>query len=164
MLGSIWRDITHVKQSEEKMRKELLKFKIEERNIYLTKEAEPIFAREVLRDLIKLGYFGLICSRITEKEYRGILEEDFQFIWLAETTLKEKEASIFKMLESKLEMLPPKSVVLIDGVNFLIVKYGFQETLNFVFKVRELAILLGFVVILSVDEEIIPSNQLRLLI
>lgn len=163
MLGSIWRDITHVKQSEEKMRKELLKFKIEERNIYLAKEAEPIFAREVLRDLIKLGYFGLICSRITEKEYRGILEEDFQFIWLAETTLKEKEASIFKMLESKLEMLPPKSVVLIDGVNFLIVKYGFQETLNFVFKVRELAILLGFVVILSVDEEIIPSNQLRLL-
>jgi PAS domain S-box-containing protein len=162
MIGGIWRNITQQRQLETKMKEELLKFIIEEGQIYLIKEAEALLSREVFKDLLRIGYFGLVISRTPEKEYNKILDGDYDFIWMAETILEDKYTSLLQKIESSLETLPPKSVVLFDQLNYLIVKYGFNETLQCIFKLREIAILLGITIITSIDDEIIAIDQLRM--
>ncbi|MHA2239299.1 MAG: DUF835 domain-containing protein, partial [Candidatus Hodarchaeales archaeon] len=83
--------------------------------------------------------------------------------WLAETVLEEKYSSIFHKIELTLEALPPMTVVLIERLDFLISKFGFKETLLFVYKIREIAIFLNLVIILSVDDETISKGELKLL-
>ncbi|MFX0152493.1 MAG: PAS domain S-box protein [Candidatus Hodarchaeota archaeon] len=161
MLGGIWRNITTQKQQEYKMKEELLKFNIEDGQMYLIKEAESLLSREVFKDLLKIGYFGLVISRTPEKEYYKILEEEFQFIWMAESALEQKYSSILEKVEAQLERLPPKSAVLIDQLNFLFTKYGFEKILQWIFKLREIAILLNVTIIISIDEEVVAIDQLR---
>ncbi|MHA2174284.1 MAG: PAS domain S-box protein [Candidatus Hodarchaeales archaeon] len=163
MIGSIWRNVTKQKQLENKMRQELLKFNIEDQNLYLVKEADPVLSREVLRDLLRIGYSGLILSRTPEVEYREKFEEDFKFFWLAETVLEEEYSSLFYKIESTIEALPPMTVVLIERLDFLISKFGFKESLLFIYKIREIAIFLNLVIILSVDDETISKSELKLL-
>ncbi|UCG00289.1 MAG: PAS domain S-box protein [Candidatus Heimdallarchaeota archaeon] len=161
MLGGIWRNITPQKQQESRMKEELLKFNIEDGQMYLIKEAEALHSREVFKDLLRIGYFGLVISRTPEKEYYRILEEEFKFIWMAESALEQQYSSILEKIESQLETLPPKSVILIDQLNFLLAKYGFDKILQWIFKLREIAILLSVTIIISIDEEVVAIDQLR---
>ncbi len=163
MVGSIWRDVTKSKTLENKMKQELLKFKIEDQVVYLVKEADPILSREVFADLLRIGYSGLVMSRTPEDEYREIFDASYEYIWLAETGLGDNYDSLFHKIEIRMKALPPKSVTLIERVDFLIAKFGFEETLKFIYKAREIAIFLNLVVILSLDEQTVTSHQLALL-
>ncbi|MHA1993409.1 MAG: PAS domain S-box protein [Candidatus Hodarchaeales archaeon] len=163
MVGSIWRNVTKQKILENKMKQELLKFKIDDQDIYLVKEADPILSREVLSDLLRIGYTGLIMSRTPEIEYRESFDESYKYLWLAESDLSDGYESLFQKIESTLKTIPPKSAVLIERLDFLIAKFGFQETINFIYKVREIAIFLNLVVILSLDEQTVTPHQLALL-
>ena len=160
-IGSIWRDITKQKELEDKMKEELLKFKIEDQNVYLIKEEDPIFSREIFSDMLRIGYSGWILSRTPEMEYRKGFDESFKFFWLAETYLEEKYDSLFHKILSVFESLAPKNIVLIERLDFLISKYGFKETLLFIYSLREIAIFLNLVVLLSVDDQIVPEDQIK---
>ena len=162
-IGVIWRDITQQKQIEKKMKQELLKFRIRDGSIYLVKEKNPILSIEVLKDVLRIGYNGLIVSRTLKKDYKTILDEDYQFLWLVETQLEQRFSSLFEKIIFTLKALPPKSVILFDRLDFLVSKYGFQETLNFIYKLRELVMMMGYIVIISIDEETITKQQMNLL-
>jgi predicted transcriptional regulator len=162
MIGSIWRDVTKQKEIETKMKQELLKFKIEEQNVYLIQEADPVLSREVIRDLIRIGYSGLILSRTPEVEYRETFQGEFSYMWLAETILEEKYSSLLHKIESVIGSLPPKSVVLIERLDFLISKFGFEKVILLIYKLRETAVFLNLAIILSIDEETISKSQLKL--
>ncbi|MHA2167702.1 MAG: PAS domain S-box protein, partial [Candidatus Hodarchaeales archaeon] len=160
-IGSIWRDITKQKELEDKMKEELLKFKIEDQNVYLVKEEDPLFSREIFSDMLRIGYSGWILSRTPEVEYRSGFDGSFKFFWLAETYLEEKYDSLFHKILSAFETLAPKNIVLIERLDFLISKYGFKETLLFIYSIREIAIFLNLVVLLSVDDQIVPEDQIK---
>jgi PAS domain S-box-containing protein len=163
MVGSIWRNVTKQKEIETKMRQELLKFNIEDQNLYLVKEADPILSREVLSDLIRIGYSGMIMTRTPEMECKEQFNLDFKYFWLAETIIEKKYSSLFQKMEVVLEALPPKSVVLIERLDYLISKFGFKETLLFIYKLRETAIFLNLVILLSIDDQTVTADQLKLL-
>ena len=163
MIGSIWRDVTKQKEIETKMKQELLKFNLEEQNVYLIQEADPVLSREVIRDLLRIGYSGLILSRTPEIEYRESFQAEFNHMWMAETTLEEKYTSLLHKIESAIESLPPKSVVLIERLDFLISKFGFEDSIVLIYKLREIAVFLNLAIILSIDEETISKSQLKLL-
>ena len=163
MVGSIWRNVTKQKEIETKMRQELLKFNIDDQNIYFVKEADPILSREVLSDLIRIGYSGMIMTRTPEMECKEHFDLDFKHFWLAETVLEKKYSSLFQKMGVILEALPPKSVVLIERLDYLISKFGFNETLLFIYKLRETAIFLNLVIILSIDYQTITDDKLKLL-
>ncbi len=163
MLGGIWRDITKQKNDEDKMKKKLLKFNIEDRSIYLIKEAEPVMARAVFRDVLKVGYPGIVFSRTPETEFRKILTEECKFIWLAESTLEDTYVSLFQKIISTLHTLSSKCVVLIDRLDYLISVYGFEQTLRLIYKLREMATIFGFTILISIDEATISEDQIVLL-
>jgi len=159
-LGSIWRDNTQNKLLENKMKQELLKFKIDDGSLYLIKEQTPLLSKEVFKDLKRIGYDGLIFSRTPEHEIRQLIKDEYEFKWLAKTTL-EKKSSLFQEIENNLQTLLPRSVVLIDRLDYLISLNGFEETIKFIFSLREIAILSGIVILLSLDENTISSLELK---
>lgn len=159
-LGSIWRDNTKNKLLENKMKQELLKFKIDDGSLYLIKEQTPLLSKEVFKDLKRIGYDGLIFSRTPEHEIRQILRDEYEFKWLAKATL-EKKSSIFQEIKNKLLTLLPRSVVLIDRLDYLISLNSFEETIKFIFSLREIAILSGIVILLSLDENTISLIELK---
>ena len=143
------------------MKQELIKFKIEDQNIYLIKEADPLLSREIFLDMVRIGYSGWILSRTPEIEYRKGLDGDYNYFWLAEANLEEEFTSLFHKIIHLFETLPPKNIVLIERLDFLISKYGFDKTLVFIYKIREVAIFLNLVILLSVDDQIISENQIK---
>jgi predicted transcriptional regulator len=102
-------------------------------------------------------------SRIPEMEYEEYFDTDFTYFWLAESTLEKKFSSLLEKMEYVLESLPPKSVVLIERLDFLISKFGFNEILLFIYKLREISIFLNLVVIFSLDAQTVTKHQLSLL-
>lgn len=163
-LVSITKDITEEKRAEEEMKKRSMKYKLDNGKVYLTKENIPSLSLEAFKDLLTVGYFGLIISRIPEKDFKKIaLEGDFEFLWLAERGQVNTLLPDLKELESKIENLPRKNVVLIDRIEYLIFKNGFNNTLTFIQHIRELAYLRGNIIILSLDPSILNNQELRLL-
>ncbi len=163
MIGSIWRNVTKQKEIETKMRQELLKFNIEDQQLYLVKEVDPILSREVFCDMIRIGYSGTILSRTPEIECMERLDVEFKHLWLAEIVLESKFSSLFEKIEHTIEGLPPKTVILIERLDYLISKHGFKETLLLIYKLRETAIFLNLVIILSIDSQTISDEQIKLL-
>jgi Mn-dependent DtxR family transcriptional regulator len=113
-------------------------------------------------DLLNVGYYGLVISRIPEEKIRNIIGENFEFLWLAETESDKALPPKLKEVEAKVKGLPGKSVVLIDRLDYLIFKEGFEETLSFVQHIREFAYLGGLIVILSIDPSTLNKRELRL--
>ena len=159
----ITRDITERKRAEEEMKGRLMKFKLKEGKLYLVKEPTPTLALEALQDLLNIGYKGIIISRTPEEEFLGSIEGELRFLWLAE---KGKGSAIkpdLKGLEKRIDVLPRKTVVLLDRLDYLIFKSGFKKALSFVQHLKEITYLNGPIVILSIDPSTLDSKEIALL-
>ncbi|MEN6378703.1 MAG: PAS domain S-box protein [Methanofastidiosum sp.] len=160
---SIVRDITERKLTEEKMKRQLMKFNLETGKIYLVKETKSLFSIEAFNDLLKVGYSGYILTRSSESEYIGQIKGKYNYLWISE---KDKRGSLspdFTEIEKYLEDIPRKSFVLIDRLDYLLSKNGFIKFLSFVHHLREIAYLRGITVIISVDSELFSNVEMKLI-
>jgi PAS domain S-box-containing protein len=149
-------DITKYKLAEERMKRNLLKFNIDEGKIYLIPESTPILSTKIVKDLLKTGYNVLIISRTPENEYKKILKGNYDFLWLTE----DKN---FEELEAILQEFPSRNVILLDRIDYLIQKNGFEKTLHFIYKLREMAYTRALIVIISVDVSTLNERNLLLI-
>jgi len=162
-------DITEKKKREEDTLKRLMKYNIEKRNLYLTVESTPTLAISVIDDMVRLGHYTSVISRNPKSDFG----EDFhcdQYFWLSEKIEKiektEKNMSIPSSLEALAnlqEIFPRNSVILYDRLDYLISRYGFTDTLNFVYKLKDLAIIRDLAILLSIDPDTITRRRLKLL-
>jgi PAS domain S-box-containing protein len=161
-LGSVL-DITERKQREEQTRKKLRKYNVEEGYVYLISESSPILSISVFEDLCKLGFECLVLSRTIEKDFKKNLKSDCNFLWLAQ---KGKENHIHPQLEiisSKIESMHQKSTILIDRLDYLIQKNGFNHTINFVYELKELANILDLIILITLDPRTLSDQEFLLL-
>ncbi|MFW9904239.1 MAG: PAS domain S-box protein [Candidatus Thorarchaeota archaeon] len=149
-------DITAIKDREEEIKKQLLKFKIDDGNIYLVTEEAPTLSKTVFNDLITIGYRGLIASRTPSKDFRAYIAGEYEFFWLTE---KNSYESFMTLVEDS----PSKSVILIDRLEYLFLKEGLEKSMQFVYKLKEVTYLRNLVVILSIDNATISDRELRIL-
>ncbi|UCG90354.1 MAG: PAS domain S-box protein [Candidatus Heimdallarchaeota archaeon] len=149
-------DITARMQLEEGWKQQLLKYDVTDGNIYLVQENTPAFSQTVFVDLIEVGYMGFIISRTPERDYNISKKETVTFHQLTET--KDNET-----LSKILEETPDKSVILIDRMDYLITNKGFENTMQFIYKLAETAYLKNSIVILSVDHVALEEKQLHIL-
>jgi len=156
-------DITIQKKIEEETRKKLMRYKIEDGNLYLITESVSNLSRQVFIDLLELGYSGYVISSFPEAEFKNQIDIEFKYFWLSETRNRNSLSPEIKEIESLFKTMTSKSVVFIDRLDYLILKNGFNETLKIVFKIRELAYLNNFVIILSVDPSTLSKYQIRML-
>ena len=154
-------DISQQKQAEDEMKKQLMKFKIEDGNIYLVSESSPTLSKEVFNDLIKVGYSGLAISRVPEEEFKREFDVDFQFLWFSETENRNSLPPQLNEVEKTIDRMQAKSVIWIDRLDYLVLKNSFEETLKSVFRWREIAYLNDLVVVLSVDPTTLPKHHIQ---
>jgi len=163
-LQLIVRDITERKRTEEEMKRRLMKFKLEDGKLYLVQENNPSISLEAFKDLLKVGYPGFVISRTPEKYFKkSVMNNVFEFLWLAEKGEKNTLPPKINEIELRLENLHRKSAILIDRVDYLIFKNGFKKILSFVQHLREFTYLAGHIVIMSIDPTTLSKQELRLL-
>jgi PAS domain S-box-containing protein len=159
----ISRDITESKMREEEIKRRLMKFRLDVGNLYLVKESSPALSLEAFKDLLNVGYRGLVFSRTPEEDFKKNVDGSFEFRWLAERGGEKSLSPKFEKIENIIEKTLKKSVVLLDCLDYLILKNGFKETLFFVQRLREHSYLKGNVVILSVNPTTLSAREIRLL-
>jgi PAS domain S-box-containing protein len=159
---SMVQDITERKREEEEVKWRLMRFRLDERKLYIVKETTPTLCMEAFKDLLKAGYHGLIISRTPEKEFKDGVEDDFQFLWL-HVKKKKALAQELKDIEARIEELPKKSVVLVDRLEFMVNRYGFKRTLSLIHFLRDHTHLSGIIGIVSIDPSTLDKHQVRLL-
>ncbi len=148
-------DISQRKRMEEEMKRQLIKFNVEDGNIYLAKETSPALSQTVLIDLLKVGYKGIIISRTPESDYKIHMKGEFDFHQLSETN----NSNLLNILEEA----PRKSVILIDRLEYLFLSKGFENTMQFIYKLSESAYPRALIVILSIDSTTLSSRELSIL-
>lgn len=157
---AISRDITQRKQTEKEMKRQLMKFSLEEGNLYLVKEHLSGKSMDAFKDLINVGYYGLVISRTP----RGKVEDrdgHADYVWVAEHGDDASVPPNLTEIEKKVEALTKSTAILIERLDYLKSKTQFAEILSFVQNMREIAYLKGHVIILSVDPSTLKSRELR---
>ncbi|UCG01595.1 MAG: PAS domain S-box protein [Candidatus Heimdallarchaeota archaeon] len=149
-------DITAIKQREEELKKEFLKYKIQDGNVYLITEEVPTVSKTVFSELTTIGYKGFVASRTPNKDFRAYMEGEYDFFWLTE----EKG---YNRLINLIKNTPSKSVILIDRLEYLFLKEGLENAIQFVYKLKEITYLRNLVVILSIDSATISERELLIL-
>jgi PAS domain S-box-containing protein len=156
----ITRDITERKRAEREIKRKLMRYDLEEGNMYLVKESEPLTSAEAFRDLLNVGYPGLAISRTPKREFKDTFEQEFDYFWVAE---KGDEVFIppeLKKIAEKIEALAKATAIFIDRLDYLISKTSFREILSFVYNLREIAYLKDHIVILCVDPSTMNQQEL----
>lgn len=167
-LQLIVRDITERKQTEEEMKRRLMKFILDDGKIYLVKETIPTKSLEAFKDLLKVGYNGLVVSRTPENEFRKMINNgNFEYLWLAENESEKTILPRLQDIENRVEKLfkskPNKYAILIGRIDYLIFKNNFKKTLSFIQRLRELAYLSGNIIIISANSGTLSTREQRLL-
>ncbi len=158
---NITRDITERKKAEKRMKRRLMKFDLEDGILYLIREPMSIMSIEAFKDLLKVGYPGLVVSRTPKKQFKNTSEYDFEYVWIAERADEPAIPPDLKEIEHRIEALVDPTAILIDRLDYLVFKTGYEETLSFVQHVREIAYLRNHIVILCVDPSTLEKRELR---
>jgi PAS domain S-box-containing protein len=157
----ITRDITERKRAEMEMRKQLLKFDVEEGNVYIVKERAPEQSVEIFNELLDVGYLGNVVSRTPIKHYRTHIKKSFDYTWISVKGSQDSVLPDVKIVEEHIEMLPTRQVILFEGVNYLVSKAGFKKTLSLIQAMTEIAYLKDHIIILSLDPSTVDEKEMR---
>lgn len=149
-------DISVLKEKEEELKSQLLKFKVEDGKMYLIKEKVPRLSQTVFEDLTKVGYNGFIVSRTPKKNFNNHIKEKIAFFQLTEKNNFETLLNV--MIET-----PRKSVFLFDRLEYLFLKEGFEIVTKFIFKINEMVYFNNLVVLLSVDTSTLTEREIAVI-
>ena len=159
----ILRDITERKRAHLEMLARLMKYELGEGNIYLVKESTPLVSVDSFRDLLMAGYRGAVLSRTPSGELHIGDGGKFEHRWLSEKGGPGSLRPRLEDIERWLDGLPRGMALLIDRLDYIISKNGFSGTLHFIHRLRELAYIMGHVVVLSLDPATVEGRFLRAL-
>ena len=155
------RDITSEKQIEDELRRQTLRYHLEESNLYLTEEERPYVSKEAFSDLLRIGYKGLVLSRSPETEWRKDINYGFDFFRIAEKGHLKTISSELSKIELLIEELPSKHVIIIDRLDYLIAKNGFETTLFFIFRLMDISYISNHIIIVSLDPTTTNEKERR---
>jgi len=157
------KNISERKKTELQIKKRLMKFKLENGNIYLVKEPVQALSIEAFNDLLKIGYKGLVISRTPETELKRVLKGDYEFLWLCRSVAEKVLLPDLDEIESRIKTLHGKKAVLIDRLDYLVSQNDFDKTLSFVQWLKDFTYFNGQIVILSIDTETLSKKELVLI-
>ena len=156
------RDITEQKRKEDELKKQILKYDLNDGNLYLSKEPSNLLPFEAFKELLNVGYKGTIILR-NEEENFDIEDIEFDYYWLSSKITKNTLSYDLDILREFLKNIKNKNVIFIDSLEYLIAKNGFTDTYNFVTELRDIAYFGDNIVILSIDKDSIEPKQIKLL-
>jgi len=156
----ILRDITDRKAAQKEILSRLMTYELEDGNLYMVRERSPLLSLEGFRDLLSAGYRGALLSRNPPEAFKEDRHRLFEFRWLSEKHSASSISPDLDQIERWLEGLPRNTAILIDRMDYLVFKNGVPRARQFVHSIRDLAHLMGHVIILSADPEAVGAGVL----
>jgi|Deesub1362A_J573_1020465.scaffolds.fasta_scaffold00989_1 PAS domain S-box-containing protein len=154
-------DITERKRAEERLRHRFLKYDVEKGRSYLIMEKTLDRGADVFRDLINVGYRGMVISRTPPEEIGELVGEDVEILWLSEKKKGKGVVSPQLLLLEKIieDFMSRDSVVLLDRLDYLLLLYGFDEVLKFLTKLNEMMYLTKGILLVVVDPDTLSERE-----
>ena len=159
----IARDITDRKLAEIELHKKLMKFELEEGNIYLSKESRTNQSIEAFKELLMFGHSGILISRRSKKDFQNNNEYMFNHVKISELDKDNHVPPKYNAIHDLLTSLPRGEVVHIDCIEYLITRIGSKKTLNIIQYLKDLAVSKNLYVLISVDPIAISKVDMRLI-
>ncbi len=158
-------DITESKARETKIKEEMLKYRVQNGNVYLVEEKSLSMGMDVFQDLTACGCRGLILTRTPPNTIHEKWKTDAQVIWLSKSETSEPTVPPeFRDIERLIEdFLMRDSVVLLDRIDYLIFQKGFNECLNFIQHLAEVFYLSKAILIITLDPDVLDAKEIALL-
>ncbi len=156
-------DITSQEDIENELRQKLMKYKLEEANLYMVEEEFAYTSKEIFEDMLKIGYEGVIISRAAENTWKEDITRSFCFYRLGEKGKGKIIPPNLETIESVIEELPNRQIILLDRLDYLIQKNGFETTLFFIYRLMDLAFLANHIILVSIDTSTLNAQEKNLL-
>ncbi len=155
-------DITERKHAEEEMTKKLMKYRIERGRAYLVKEKKLDLSVDIFLDLLSSGWRGAAISRNPPQILKEACSEKTPLLELGEGDgmFPPKIPELKTAIEDELF---ENDVVLLDRLDYLITKNGFEAVLKFLQKLSELFYTEKRVLLLSLDPATLDTRELAIL-
>jgi len=155
-------DITERKHAEDEMRKKLMRYRIEKGRAYLIEEKKLDIGLDVFADLLSSGWSGAAISRTPPEGLKELCSEKTPLIEMGteEGMLRPQTEELKEKIEDELFWA---EAVLLDRIDYLINKNGFDETLKFVQELSEIFYLENRILVLSLDPEVLNPREVALL-
>lgn len=163
MAFGMGRDITEHKEAERELRRRLMKYRFDEGQVYLIKEPTPELSLNAFKDLLKANYDGAVLSRTPESDFVKKVPEDLRYFWLSEMGETGTISPDLEILHKHIMDLPHHVGLYVDRLDYLIFKNGFEKSLDFIQKLRDMVYLKDSIIILSLDPGTITKQQVRML-
>lgn len=137
---------------------------------YLVKEKKPDLSYRLFTGLMETGLPGMVITRQYPDRVRRerALPEDARVIWLSHTPGQDYHnptaiGTLAKMVSRFIEEKGGESVIVLDGLEYLVVNNGFLQTLMFVEHVNEFVMQRQALVIVPVSPDALEEKELALL-
>lgn len=157
-------DISERKR-EEIAREELMKYKIKKGSTYLIKEKELERGKDVVFELYKNHFKGLIITREHPEKIKREIDLNIPIFWM--TKNPKDKASVkpeFPLLEKIIDdNIDRTTFVLLDRFDYLVTQNSFKEALNFVQHLNEIFYDRKATLIISLDPGTLNPQELSLL-
>jgi len=163
MTGCISRDVTERKKAEMELKKKLMRYDLIKGVLYLVRERIPNLAVDAFRDIIKVGYQGILISRRPGGQYKKLEEDRIQKYWLSEREKENRMIPDLDEINASIQRYRTGTAVLFDRLDYLISKNPYEKFLTFIQDLNEIAYMNGLIIILSMDPSSVTQKQLRLI-
>lgn len=158
----IIRDISEQRKKEDDLKKQLLKYHLEDGNLYLSKGPSEPLPFDAFNELVSIGYKGIIISR-ENKDYFDSEDTNFDYYWISKRDGPKTLSPNLPKLKEFISNINYKCVIFLDSIDYLAINNGFNELYEFINELRELAYFGKNIIILSVDKNTFDTKQLKLL-
>jgi PAS domain S-box-containing protein len=156
---SVGRDITTKKREEDEIKRRLMRFRMEPGRAYLVPERTPVSILEAFDELLGVRYPGLVLSRRGKEVFSIAPGREFTYRWLSERQGPGTVRPDLDAIERLVEGLDGEHAVVIDGLEYLCSKAGFERVHAFVEHVREISFFKNHIVLLGVDQASLSRKQ-----
>jgi PAS domain S-box-containing protein len=161
---SIFTDISGQKRKEERLRRKLMKYRIDWGNLYYASERRVEKGLDAFLDVIDVGYKGAVISRAKPRELLRKLGDKAPVMWLGSMAPGESIPPSLPALLDKIEdLLQDRKVILFQGLEYLISKNGFHATLKFLQDLNEIIYVENAAMIISFDSRALEEREMALL-
>jgi len=155
-------DITEQKERDFALRRQTLRFKLEDGNMYAAHEGSPLTALEAFKDLQRIGFDAVVISRICEVDFRKLTVDYSSYYWLAEQGKNHLNPTI-EEIKAVMAAKEKNTVFLFDGLDYLSSKIGTQVIVSLIQWMKEYAVYSGNIILLPVNSVTFSPQELGLI-
>lgn len=163
LLICIIEDITESRHRERDMQRRLLRYELDEGNLYGIGERDPVMVREIFGDLLRAGFAGTSITRATDHELGNTVGETHEQIWLGKKNAKGVVAPDPEEFIKALNRIPDKRAVLIERIDRLFEKPKGASISELIQDIRDVTHLKQLITLVGYDPRLFSKRDMALL-